>query len=63
MLERCRKEKPNDNEVCYYLALIYYKPGMEHKTRLFCNEILARDANHAKTKKFLARLIFQAPGN
>lgn len=58
LLELCNKEKPENNTICYLLAVVYNKLGLEHKTELLCKEILKRDPEHEKAKNLLNRVSF-----
>jgi len=58
LLEQCNEERPQNNQICYLLAVVCDKLDLQRETRLFCKEILERDPNHEKAKKLLEKVSF-----
>ncbi|MEW6710019.1 MAG: tetratricopeptide repeat protein [Candidatus Riflebacteria bacterium] len=56
LIEQCYKERPDNDKVCYALALIRRKMGQNDEARKLCNEILLRSPDSAAAKKLLASI-------
>ncbi len=56
MLKECYNEKPENDKICYALALAHKNVGQNQEAKKICDEILLRNPESAKVKKLLASL-------